>query len=106
MDTNTQEGRDAFKAEYETLAELAPEIIKKEDMVFPHEMAPKISNEPHFMRVWQHYREHTFKCRLACAVDAGDVSVEDATAASNWLGGQGAPSWTVYCLARTGKLAS
>lgn len=65
MDTNTQEGRDAFKAEYDALCELAPEIIKKEDMVFPHEMAPRISDEPHFQRVWQHYREHTFKCRLA-----------------------------------------
>ena len=27
-------------------------IIKKEDMIMPHEMAPKISEEPHFQRVW------------------------------------------------------
>jgi len=37
MDTRTPEGAAAFKAEYETLAELAPEIVKKEDMIMPHE---------------------------------------------------------------------
>lgn len=52
MDTNTEEGRAAFKAEYDTLAELAPEIIKKDDMIYPHEMPAEITNEPHFRRVW------------------------------------------------------
>jgi len=52
MDTNTVEGREAFKAEYEALAELAPEIIKKDEMIYPHEMAPQISSEPHFQRTW------------------------------------------------------
>lgn len=52
MDTSTEEGRAAYKAEYDTLAELAPEIIKKEDIIFPHEQAPKVSNEPHFQRCW------------------------------------------------------
>ena len=52
MDTTTPEGRAEFKREYDILCELAPEIIKKEDMVFPHEMAPYISAEPHFQRVW------------------------------------------------------
>jgi len=37
MDTTTPEGRAAFKREYETLCELAPEILKKENLVFPHE---------------------------------------------------------------------
>jgi len=52
MDTSTEEGRAAFKAEYDTLAELAPEIIKKDEIVFPHEMPEKISSEPHFQRAW------------------------------------------------------
>ena len=48
MDTSTPEGAAAFKAEYDALCELAPEIIKHEDIVFPHEMPPVISDEPHF----------------------------------------------------------
>lgn len=52
MDTTTEEGREAFKREYEALAELAPELVKKEDLVFPHELPPKISDEPHYQRVW------------------------------------------------------
>jgi hypothetical protein len=52
MDTRTPEGQAAFQREYETLCELAPEIVKKEDMVFPHEMPPRLSEEPHFQRVW------------------------------------------------------
>ncbi len=37
MDSRTPEGQEAFRAEYEKLCELAPEIIKKEDMIMPHE---------------------------------------------------------------------
>lgn len=52
MDTATEEGRAAFRAEYETLAELAPEIIKMENLQFPHEFEATAVNEPHFRRVW------------------------------------------------------
>lgn len=69
LDTRTPEGAEAFRREYETLCELAPEIVKKEDMVMPHEMAPKLPDEPHFQRVWQHYREHVFKLQFQEAVD-------------------------------------
>lgn len=48
IDTTTEEGRLAFKQEYDALCELAPEIIKKEDMIYPHEMSADISTEPHF----------------------------------------------------------
>jgi len=52
IDTTTPEGREAFKKEWDALAELAPEMIRKEDLVFPHEQAPALSTEPHFQRVW------------------------------------------------------
>ena len=52
LDTRTPEGQEAFKAEYEALCELAPEIVKKEDMIFPHEMPARLPDEPHFQRVW------------------------------------------------------
>jgi hypothetical protein len=31
---------------------MAPEIIKKEEMLYPHEMGKWVSQEPHFQRVW------------------------------------------------------
>lgn len=105
MDTRTPEGAAAFKAEYETLCELAPEIIKKEDMIMPHEMAPKISEEPHFQRVWQHYREHAFKVRFAEAVDEGRISEDDARMFNNFVGMTNHPSFGIFALAKAGKLA-
>lgn len=38
IDTSTPEGREQFKKEWDTLCELAPEILKKDDIIFPHEM--------------------------------------------------------------------
>jgi len=38
IDTTTDEGKAKFKAEWDAISELAPEIIRKEDMIFPHEM--------------------------------------------------------------------
>lgn len=104
MDTTTPEGRAAFKREHDALAELAPEIIKKEDIIFPHEAYPDITNEPHFRRVWQHYREHIFRCRFAQLVEAGEISEEDAKTFSSWVGLTGHPTFNIYILARTGKL--
>lgn len=52
IDTTTPEGREAFKAEWDALSELAPELIKKEDCVFPHETQASLPDEPHFLRVW------------------------------------------------------
>lgn len=36
MDTTTEEGRKMFEAEYNALAEMVPEMIKKEDIIYPH----------------------------------------------------------------------
>ena len=105
MDTRTPEGAAAFKAEYETLCELAPEIIKKEDMIMPHEMAPRISEEPHFQRVWQHYREHAFKVRFAEAVEQGRISEDDAQKFSNFVNMTSHPTFSIFALAKAGKLA-
>lgn len=43
IDTTTEEGRELYRKEYEALCELAPELIKKEEMVYPHEMGKKVS---------------------------------------------------------------
>lgn len=105
MDTRTPEGQAAFRREYETLCELAPEIIKKEDMVFPHEMTPRLSLEPHFQRVWQHYREHAFKLRFNEHVANGAISQEDATKFTNFVGMANHPTFSLFILAKSGKLA-
>ena len=104
MDTTTPEGRATFKREYETLCELAPEILKKENLIFPHEQSPQISNEPHFMRVWQHYREHIFRLRFARQIEAGDIKAEDAATFSKWVGMTGHPTFSIYLMARAGEL--
>lgn len=56
IDTTTEEGRARFKAEFEAFAEIAPEILKKDNMVFPHEMPSEVPQEPHYQRVWSLYR--------------------------------------------------
>jgi hypothetical protein len=32
-------------------------------------MPAQLSNEPHFRRVWQHYREHSFRLNFARLVE-------------------------------------
>lgn len=108
MDTTTEEGRAAYKAEYDYISEMAPQIVRKEDMEYPHEMALPISNEPHFRRCFQHYRNWSFSAALAGAVEHGSISEEDANTAMKFLGMKSndrrVPSFEVYVLIATGKI--
>ena len=83
---------------------MAPEIVKKEDFIYPHELPPQVSTEPHFQRVWQLYRDHKLKNALAKAEESGAISSEDRQAAQDFIGMSGETSVTIYILARTGKL--
>ena len=85
IDTTTPEGAEEFKREFDIMAELAPEMIKKEMFYFPHEMAPIVSTEPHFQRVWQHYREHSLRESITKAVESGAISAEDEQACNQFL---------------------
>jgi hypothetical protein len=38
VDTTTAEGREVFKKEWENMATLFPELLSKDDLVFPHEV--------------------------------------------------------------------
>ena len=105
MDTSTPEGAAAFKKEYEDLCEMAPEIIKKEDMILPHQMPARISEEPHFRRVWQHFREWTFKAALESSMNEGAISQEDADAFTNFVGLTRTPTFSLFVLISQGKLA-
>merc|ERR1712127_245801 len=89
INTTTPEGREAFK---------------KEDLVFPHEQAPAISSEPHFQRVWQHYRDHSFNIAFANGVETGAISEADANAFKTFVGMQSAPCINVWIMAKSGKM--
>lgn len=105
IDTTTAEGRAAFKAEWDALAEMAPEIIKKDDIVFPHEFERHLSTEPHFRRVWQHYREHSFRIRFAQLKETNSISQADADAFAKFIGLSGHPAFNTYIMARNGLLS-
>lgn len=89
IDTNTEEGRAKYKAIWEDIHALAPEIVKKEDFLYPHEMGAQISTEPHFQRLWHYFREHTLKQQIEAAVTDGSVSAEDVALATKFLGSSG-----------------
>ncbi len=104
IDTTTTEGREQFKKEWETACQLVPELISKEDMVYPHEHQRFISEEPHFRRVWQHYREHTFKLRFAYLVQEGKISESDAAAFRNFADFNRGASFNSYIYTKLGHL--
>lgn len=89
MDTTTPEGRELYEQEYMALAEMVPEMIKKDQIIFPHQIDKRISSEPHFQRLWRTYQCHTLKETVKAAVDAGKVSNEDMVAAGKFLGAKG-----------------
>lgn len=74
IDTTTPEGREEFKKEWEQMADMVPELLSKEDILYPHEHQKYLTEEPHFRRVWQFYREHMFKIRFCQIVDSGDIT--------------------------------
>lgn len=103
-DTETPAGREAFEKEWERVASLVPELISKDDIVYPHEHQKYVSSEPHFRRVWQHYREHVFKVRFAYLVEQGEISSEDADAFTRYVDLNGALSFNLYFWGQHDKL--
>ena len=73
-------------------------------MVYPHEHQRYLSEEPHFRRVWQHYREHMFKLRFAYLVEEGKISESDAAAFRDYVDLAGGASFTTYLYASLGQL--
>jgi hypothetical protein len=51
INTTTPEGREEYKKEWQTACQIVPELISKEDMVYPHEQT-WINDDPHFQRIW------------------------------------------------------
>lgn len=64
-----------------------------------------MSDEPHFRRVWQHYRNHIFKLRFAQLVEQGDISQEDADRFREFIDISNMPTFNIYIYARLGQLS-
>lgn len=104
IDTTTEEGRKLFKAEFDALREMAPDLVKPEHLIYPHEMRKPVTKEPHFRRVWQHYREHVFKQAVAKALEAGKITESDQANFDRFVGLSKVPSFSLFILAHQGKL--
>jgi len=104
IDTTTEEGRAEFKKEWDIMSQMVPELISKEDIIYPHEMAKQITEEPHFRRVWQHYREHMFKQRFADEVEAGNISEEDAKSFKKFIDLSNEPTFNLIIYTKLGQL--
>ena len=103
MDTTTPEGRELFEKEYYALAEMAPEIVKKDEIVYPHMIQDQINEEPHFQRLWRTYQCFTLKEKAKAAVENGTLSSEDMVAAGKFLGAKGSQmSVAGYAYAKAG----
>lgn len=102
IDTTTPEGREAFKKEWEIMHKIAPEIVKKETFVFPHEIRDSIPTEPHFQRMWKFYQKHTMLEALDKVVAEGHLSQEDSDAAVKFFGGRKSLSIISFVLGKSG----
>lgn len=89
IDTTTEEGRARFKAEFDAFAEIAPEILKKDDLIFPHEMPSEVPQEPHYLRVWAYYREYNLRRAIDAAVQQGHIKQADSDACFKFISKSG-----------------
>lgn len=102
IDTTTEEGRKKFKAEFDAIAQMCPEMLRPENLLFPHEMPKQVSQEAHFQRMWRYYREFSLRNAISDAVSAGKLSQEDASSALRFLGKKHHLSVSQYLLASQG----
>lgn len=63
-----------------------------------------LNTEPHFRRIWQHYREHVFKVRFAQFVDEGVISKQDADHFRRFTSFSSTPTLTMYLYGKLGQL--
>lgn len=104
IDTTTPEGRAQFKEEWDRMCEMCPELLSREDMIYPHQHNKVVSSEPHFQRMWQHYRNWVFKSRFSVLVEDGTFSEEEARAVKGFLDMTGTPTVNLYIYAKLGHL--
>lgn len=89
MDTTTEEGRKQFEEIYLMMAEATPELIDKNEIIYPHQIQHRPNQEAHFQRLWKTYQAFTLKEAAKKAVEEGKISSEDMHAAGKFLGAKG-----------------
>lgn len=77
---------------------MAPELLNKDEIIYPHDHMKQVSQEPHFQRVWQHYREHALRLRFEFLREQGQITDADAEAFEQFIDLAAMPSVTVYLL--------
>jgi len=102
IDTSTEEGRAQYKAEFDALCQMTPEILNPEQMLYPHEMKKKVSSEAHFQRIWGHYRDYSLRTKIENSVSSGSISRDEADSALKFLGQRNTLSVSQYLLAKKG----
>ena len=104
FDMSTSEGRELFKTELILWKKLAPEVFADVDIDGTWTKRPYLSTEPHFRRMWNHYREFQFQIRVKHLIETGELDQEDLDRAKPFFDSNGLPSANMYYLAQKGKL--
>lgn len=100
VDGTTPQGKQKLEEIVKYWKELAPGIF---DDCLP-ERNEYVSSEPHFLRVWHHYRQFLFKERLQKAIRSGDLTEDDVSRAKPFFDANGLPSPSLYRNAVSGRL--
>lgn len=104
FDTSNPEGREQLKEEVRRWKAMCPEVFREFEVDDNYETKPYLSEEPHFKRVWGHYRQFQFNSRVHYLIEQGDLSVEDIRKAKPFFDANGLPSASMYSLAQRGLL--
>jgi len=104
FDNTTPEGREQIRTELRWWKEMTPELFEDIDVDGEIAIRPFLSQEPHFRRVWNHYRQFQFNARVQILIEQGNLDQTDITRAAPFFDTNGLPSANMYSLAQRGLL--
>jgi len=104
FETETEEGRKHLSDTIRKWKTMMPEVFDDIDPDAELEVTPFLSQEPHFQRVWNHYRAFQFNARVNYLIEQGDIDREDVDRARPFFDAQGLPSANMWSLAQRGLL--
>lgn len=103
FDLTTPEGQKFMRDEIKFWKTITPEMMEKfPDEPEEYEATPYLSTEPHYRRVWNHYRQFQFKTRIEHLIENGDLEADDVSRASKFFDSKGLPSATMFANAQRG----
>jgi hypothetical protein len=85
---------------------MVPELVKKEDMVLPHEWDKPLPDEAHFKRIWMHYRLFVLNSAVEELLEKGDITESEANAHYSFFSKSADfSSFSLFIHGKTGKFA-